>query len=122
MELQAELARVLGGRTPTLTDVPHLPFARSVIDEALRLYPPFFVIARDAIADTELGGVALPKGTTLFLSPVGDAAAERKVLRRSCRSSGQSDGRDGLASRLHRFAYFPFSNGPRVCRRAGALR
>lgn len=38
--VHAELDTVLGGRQPSLQDLPHLPYSRMVLAEALRLYPP----------------------------------------------------------------------------------
>src|SRR5439155_13448022 len=37
--LRQELNRVLGGRTPTMADIPQLPYLTMVIEESMRLYP-----------------------------------------------------------------------------------
>jgi cytochrome P450 len=112
-KLAAEHASVLGDRPVELADVSRLPFTRMVIDEVLRLYPPFFVIARDTVADTTLAGYALKRGTTVFLSPWVTQRAPTYFddpLR-----FDPERWTEGLAKRLPRFAYFPFSDGPRVC-------
>src|SRR4029079_2615067 len=49
-KLQQEVDRVLGGRLPTLADVPNLPFTEQVVTESMRLYPPAWIIGRRAIA------------------------------------------------------------------------
>ena len=67
--LQAESDEVLGGRLPTWEDIPRLPWARAVLDEALRLYPPAWLITRRALQDVVLGGRAVPAGSILILSP-----------------------------------------------------
>jgi cytochrome P450 len=112
-ELAAEWRRVLEGRPPTPDDLPRLPLTEWVIAEAMRLYPPAYLIGREATADVELGGYRVPRRTTVFL----------------CQWVTHRDGRffpdpdrfaphrwaDDLAGRLPRYAYFPFGGGPRVC-------
>ena len=52
----AEWQRVLNGRTPTAEDIPHLPYTEAVITEAMRVYPPVYLIGREATTDLDLGG------------------------------------------------------------------
>src|SRR5206468_12954985 len=68
-ELHAEIDRALGGRVPTSADVERLPYTRNVFSEAMRLYPPIYAIAREAIAAFEIGGCAVSAGTLVLLSP-----------------------------------------------------
>lgn len=67
--VQAESDAVLAGRPATFDDLPRLPLARAVIDEALRLYPPAWLITRNALDADELGGYAVPAGALVILSP-----------------------------------------------------
>jgi cytochrome P450 len=111
--LHDELAGVLGGRTPTIDDLPKLPYTRMVIDEVLRLYPPAWSVARQAIDDDEIAGYLLPKGAPVtavqyithrhpeFWSDPERFDPERFAPQRSA-------GRP-------KFAYFPFGGGPRLC-------
>ena len=46
--LRAELEGTLGGRLPTVADLPGLPFAERVVTEAMRLYPPAWLIGRSS--------------------------------------------------------------------------
>ncbi|MGB1016856.1 MAG: cytochrome P450, partial [Nannocystaceae bacterium] len=62
-KLHAELADVLEGRPPTFDDLPRLPYTRNVIAEAMRLYPPAYVIAREALEDVEVGEYTIKKGS-----------------------------------------------------------
>jgi cytochrome P450 len=84
-----------------------------VITESMRLYPPAWVIGRQAIADCTIGGYRVPKGTVVLLSqwtmhrdPRYFAEPERFWPERWT---------DGFAKRLPKYAYFPFGGGPRVC-------
>ena len=89
--LHAELEEVLGGRTPTLDDIPRLVYTRQVVDEALRLYSPVAVTARDVIETDEIGGYEIPAGSMVMVAPylshrhpelLGDAAAiQSRALR-----------------------------------------
>ena len=85
---------------------------RAVVDEALRLYPPAFAIARLARAPDLVGGVQLRPGDVVVVAPW--------VLHRH-RGLWQApeafDPRRFLAPSPppERFAYLPFGAGPRVC-------
>ncbi|MEZ4594373.1 MAG: cytochrome P450, partial [Chloroflexota bacterium] len=68
-ELLAEIDGVLNGRLPTTDDLPNLPTVQRVIAEALRLYPPAWVITRRAIAADTLGGAAIPANALIIMSP-----------------------------------------------------
>jgi cytochrome P450 len=111
--LHAELDRVLGGRAPTLADLPNLPYAEHVVTEALRLYPTVWLLGREAIEPTEVGGYRVPVGMTVYMS--------QWVVHRDPRWYDDPEKyrperwADGLQKRLHRYAYFPFGGGPRIC-------
>jgi cytochrome P450 len=108
---RAELASVLGGRPPSMLDLPSLPRLRAVIDEALRLYPPAWAIGRQPLEDIIVAGLCLPRGTQVIISPW--------ILHRDPRFFADperflpSRWLDGPAP--PRFAYLPFGAGPRVC-------
>jgi len=68
-KLATEARAVLGGRAPTAADSPKLPYARQVLDETLRLYPPAWVLSRRALAADEVAGVQVPAGSLVFMSP-----------------------------------------------------
>jgi cytochrome P450 len=112
-ELVREWQAVLGGRPPTVEDLAHLPYTDAVITEAMRVYPPVYLIGREATCDLELGGYRVRTGTTVFMS--------QWVSHRDPRYFPDPEvfrpGRwlDGLAKRLPKYAYYPFGGGPRVC-------
>ena len=81
-KLLAELASVLGGRLPKLEDLPNLKFTRWAFEEAMRLYPPGYILGRRAMSDDEIGGYHIPAGTAVYLAPLCDAS-ERRHLERS---------------------------------------
>jgi cytochrome P450 len=66
--VRTEMHDVLGGRPITFDDVPKLAYTRRVVNEVLRMYP-IWVLMRRARVDVDVGGVRLPAGTELMLSP-----------------------------------------------------
>jgi cytochrome P450 len=112
-QLQDELRATLDGRPPTVADLPRLRYTEMVINEAIRLYPPAYVIGREAMQGCAVGGYELPRGATVLMS--------QWVVHRDPRyfeapqSFRPERWADGLVRRLPRFAYFPFGGGPRVC-------
>jgi cytochrome P450 len=111
--LEADVADVLGGRPPALEDLARLPRLRMVIEEAMRLYPPVWGIGRQAIADDVVGGYRLPAGTIVNLSPYV-THRHRDVWGDPERFDPGRFAPDAVTARP-RFAYFPFSGGPRQC-------
>lgn len=111
--LVAEWNRVLGGRTPTPEDLTKLPYTDAVIAEAMRVYPPVYLIGREATRELELGGYRVKKGYTIFMS--------QWVNHRDPRYFPDPEKffperwEDGLAKRIPKYAYYPFGGGPRVC-------
>jgi cytochrome P450 len=119
-DLHAELDAVLGGRAPAWADVPALRRTRAVVDEALRLFPPAWVITRRALADDVVAGVEVPAGTLAILSPW---LLHRRPARwpdpdrfDPARFLGGANGRAGPAGPAAVDAgYLPFGAGPRLC-------
>ena len=111
--LHAEVDAVLGGRLPTVEDLPNLPYCHMVLEEALRLYPPAWSFSRNALADDELGGYHISAGSTVLLCPYTThrhpAFWEQPEVFDPLRFTPER-----VAARPH-YAYFPFGGGPRLC-------
>jgi cytochrome P450 len=67
-KLRAELDTVLGGRTPTVADLPKLKYTECVVRETLRIYPPAWYAERAPLTDTELGGYTIPAHSPVVIS------------------------------------------------------
>jgi cytochrome P450 len=112
-KLHDELEAVLNGRTPTLEDFPRLVYASHILSESMRLYPPAWAIARMAIENHEIAGYPVPRGTGIAAIPW--------VVHRDPRWYENPEEfiperwEGDLLKRNPRFAYFPFSFGPRQC-------
>src|SRR5215213_528843 len=66
--LHEEVDRVLGGRLPTVGDLPRLRYTDMVVKESRRLYPPAWAFGRETVEDCEIGGYHVPAGTQLVMS------------------------------------------------------
>lgn len=113
-KLHAELDDVLGGRIPTMDDLPALKYTESVLAESMRLYPPAWAAGRNAIADHEFGGYKVPKGSIVL--------ASQFVMHRDARYWNEPDAflperwqtksvKEAGAENI----YFPFGGGVRRC-------
>jgi cytochrome P450 len=111
--LATELDEVLAGAPPTVAHLPRLRYTEWVVKEALRLYPPVPSIGREALADCEIGGYAVPKGTQVSLVQWVTHRDRRWFDDPLTFRPGRWD--NDLSRRLPRCAYFPFGDGPRVC-------
>jgi cytochrome P450 len=68
--MHGEIDAVLrADRLPTAADVQDLPFTRMVLAEAMRLYPPAWLIARVVVENHEVRGFTIPQGAIVVLSP-----------------------------------------------------
>jgi cytochrome P450 len=112
-KLAEEWHAALAGRLPTPDDLPRLGYTEQVIQEAMRVYPPVYLIGREPLTDVELGGYGVRRGTTVFFSQwVSHRDPNYFDDPETFRPERWSD---GLAKRLPKYAYYPFGGGPRVC-------
>jgi cytochrome P450 len=111
--LHRELAAVLGGRLPTLADVPKLLYTRAVFEEAMRLYPPVPILPREALRDEEFQGMRIPRGALMLVVPW--------LLHRNRKYWDKPDHfvperfLPENAGSISKYVYIPFSIGPRIC-------
>ena len=109
----AELNAVLGGRTPTIDDLPNLSYTLKVIQESMRLYPPIYLFSRSATHDDEIGGYHVPAGTTVSMSPYA-MHRHPDYWDDPERFDPERFNAEAVSAR-HRFVYIPFAAGPRQC-------
>ena len=111
--VHAELREVLGGRLPTLEDVPRLIFTRAVFEEAMRLYPPVPLLGRTALRDETIRNRKIPEGALVIVVP-WLLHRHRKWWQDPDRFMPERFLPENAANRL-RYSYIPFSIGPRIC-------
>jgi cytochrome P450 len=110
--LRGEVRELLGGRPAGFQDLAGLKYTRMVFADALRLYPPLWTFSRVAVADDAFCGLRLKAGTNVMLNMF--AVHRRPELWEN--PEGFDPARfDPEKRNSQRFAYFPFSDGPRSC-------
>jgi cytochrome P450 len=111
--VQAELDSVLAGRLPTVEDLPRLEFARMVIAESMRLYPPAWTIGRRVVQEYSIAGVRLRAGALVLVSPYV-MHRDGRYFSEPLRFVPERWTPDATTQRPQ-FSYIPFSAGPRGC-------
>jgi cytochrome P450 len=104
---------VLGERAPTVQDLASMPFTLQVLKEAMRLYPPAYIISRKATRAVTLGGVSVRKGRVVIINiggmhrrPAAFPDPERFDPDRFTPEREKA---------LPPQSYLPFGAGPRIC-------
>lgn len=111
--LALELDELLGDELPELDGLPKFAYTRRIIEEAMRLYPPGWLLTRKALSDDHLGDFFVPTGTEIYIAPY--------LIQRHPRLWDEPDRFnpdrfDGESSPpRHPLAMMPFSVGPRNC-------
>lgn len=112
-KLVSKWLRVLAGRSPTAEQLQQLPYTAAVIAEAMRLFPPVYVIGREATRDLELGGYRVKRGYTVLMSQWVNHRDPQYFLEPE--EFHPERWENGLAKRIPKFAYYPFGGGQRMC-------
>lgn len=112
-QLADEVDGVLNGELPSAHHLEQLPYTRAVFQETIRLYPPAWIVARQAVADDQLAGFDIPRGSIVLNCPyithrhpdfwdAPDTFRPARFLQ------------DGPPA-SHPLAYIPFGAGQRIC-------
>ncbi len=102
-----------GDREPTIADLPHLTSVGDVRRETLRLCPPVYSTGRQAVRESSVAGIAVPRGAVVLL---GLAAIHRDAARFPDPDVFRPDRWQEMPARsLPAGACAPFGIGPRRC-------
>ena len=104
---------MLGERSMSYSDVPKFEFTTQAIMEALRLYPPFWMVDRMALADDRVGDIAIPQGSTVVVFIYG---AHHSPQYWENPESFDEERFAKVNDKQHTpFTHLPFGAGPRGC-------
>jgi cytochrome P450 len=108
-----EFDEILHGEPLNFTAVPKFVFTTQVINEALRLYPPFWMIDREAVADDRVGDTVIPAGSTVIVYVYGAHHAPRYWENPETFDPNRFTKENSAAQPP--FTHLPFGGGPRGC-------
>ena len=111
--LHAELATVTDDPAPGLPQMEQLAYTQQVINEALRLYPPGWLLSRRTVQPDVLSGYEIPAGANVLL-PLYLLHRHPRYWKDPDTFFPERFAPDHDAERP-RFAYMPFAAGPRHC-------
>ena len=111
--VRQEFDTVLGDGPLSYGDVMKLEFTAQVIHEGLRLYPPFWMVDREAVADDRVGDLEIPSGSTVIVYVYGAHHAPQAWMEpESFQPQRFARGSEKVQPP---FTYLPFGAGPRGC-------
>jgi cytochrome P450 len=112
--LSLELERLAPDQPLEVETLARFPYTQALIEEALRCYPPLWLITRKAVADDYLGDYFVPAGTEIYISPY---LVQRHPAFWEAPERFDPDRFDPQAGAApsHRLAQCPFGAGPRNC-------
>jgi cytochrome P450 len=112
-KVRAECRQIIGEASPEIESLSRLVYTKMVFDEALRLYPPFPFIARNALEPDQIGGYEIPANSMVLLSQYlmhhHPGYWDDPDVFRPERFTPQA-----IHDRPH-MSYFPFGGGQRMC-------
>ena len=112
-KIREEFDVVLGEKPLSYADVPKFEFTTQVINEALRLYPPFWMVDRMAVKDDRAGDIDIPQRSTVVVFIYG--AHHSSQYWESPEIFDEHRFSKANEKRLTPFAHLPFGAGPRGC-------
>ncbi|WP_199200557.1 cytochrome P450 [Alkalicaulis satelles] len=110
--LRAEADAVYGAGEPDAEQSARLVYARQVIEEAMRLYPPAPILARRAVADTDICGHPVRKGDVALLAFY---CLHRHRTLWAHPDRFDPDRFSPERRPRHPYQFMPFGGGPRAC-------
>ena len=112
-EAHAEARSVLGAQAAGIDHLEAMPLGRRILEESMRLYPPVGMLAREVLANDQLGGRYIHANDVIFLPLY--ALHRHDLLWHDPDAFNPDRFLPEQAKARDRYAYLPFGAGPRVC-------
>lgn len=111
--LQDEIDRVLKGDLPNFQNIRELSYLKQVIDESMRCYPPAWIVGRRTIEKDVIKGYEIPPYTNIVM-PIYVVHHDETIWEDPFEFIPERFAPERLKDK-HKYAYFPFGGGPRLC-------
>lgn len=111
--VQKELSEVSGTGEVSFEKLQRLEYTTMVIKESMRLYPPAWMMPREAAKDDLIGGYQVKKGDKVLTSPYAMQRSPRYWNEPEKFNPERFTAENMKA--MPRYAYFPFGGGQRLC-------
>lgn len=111
--LRTETRQILTGRPPRYADLDRLPYTGQALNEAMRLFPPAWIIGRLALGEDEIGGYHVAPGTTIAIC-LYTLHRHPGFWERPNDFDPERFAPENAVGR-HKYAFVPFGAGPRQC-------
>lgn len=112
-KVRAEVKSVLGDATPSFDDLRNLQYTRQVIEEGMRLYPPAYIVGRQAKEADEIMGHKIPK-KSIFVLSISAVHQDERYWENPKEFNPDRFAPEKVKERP-KLAYMPFGAGPRMC-------
>tara|TARA_B100000508_G_C11465714_1_gene282228 strand:+ start:20788 stop:22086 length:1299 start_codon:yes stop_codon:yes gene_type:complete len=112
-KMRNEIEAVFAGDEVNYSKLHDLKYTIAVLNETMRMRPPFWMIDREALQDDEYNGIKIPAGTTVVPYIFGVHHNDR--VWEDPEKFNPNRFTDGNDKKVHPFAFIPFGGGPRVC-------
>jgi cytochrome P450 len=111
--LRREVGEVLGDRAPTIEDLPKLVYTRMVIEETMRLRPPFWAVGRCSIGEDSMGGYTIDAGCDVIMA--GYLTHRHPAFWPNPEAFDPTRFEPERVAEMHAFQFYPFGGGARKC-------
>lgn len=111
--LRNEIDAVFGQRDIVSEEIEKLIFARQILQESMRLFPPAIGVGRAPLEDIEIGGHPVHAGELVIIA--GWCVHRHDKLWEQPQGFDPERFAQEKAKARHRCAYLPFGAGPRIC-------
>lgn len=110
----AELREVLpDNKLPDYMDIRQMQYLRCVVDEAMRIYPPAWVVGRKTIQEDTIKGYHIPPQTNVVM-PIIAVHRDPDIWEKPMDFLPERFLPENIKDK-HKYAFFPFGGGPRLC-------
>ena len=110
----SEIHSVIGtDRDPTYEDLSKMVYLDNTLNEILRFYPPIYIFTRTPLKNDEIDGYEIPVGYNLIMSQF--TTQHDPSIWENPEEFNPDRFKDENIKKIHKYAYFPFGGGPRLC-------